>query len=110
MDPNTYLAETRAFARAHLAECCAELIELNSTTILRDGRVRELGRLCAAHIGGERALTVAQAFIEAAALEFAASFVPGEGAAAAFDWVAFWARVDAGKASSLQAAAQVSQS
>lgn len=34
------------FTEANLPELCAELVEWHSTTLLRDGRMRELARLC----------------------------------------------------------------
>jgi hypothetical protein len=40
------VAAMREFARANLPELCTELLEWHSTSLLRDGKMRELARLC----------------------------------------------------------------
>lgn len=58
----------QAFAREHLRECAEELLEWSDTGRLRDGRVRELARMC--WWGQEHYLQVAENTIKCAALEF----------------------------------------
>lgn len=65
--------DAQAFAKAHLSECAAELIEWQNTAILRDGRVRELAKLCQQFMCNNDDLRVAESFINRAAVEFAAA-------------------------------------
>lgn len=60
--------ESRQFAVEHLAECAAELIEWHDTARLRDGKVRELGKMCAEWVGEHDALRVAERMVEREAL------------------------------------------
>jgi hypothetical protein len=57
-----------AFAREHLPEAAAELVEWSATSILRDGRVRELSRMLA-RVDESHSLTLAENLIVRAALE-----------------------------------------
>lgn len=49
------------FARKNIYDCVTELLEWQNTSLLKDGKVRELAKLCSfAH---ERQLAVAEAII-----------------------------------------------
>lgn len=58
------------FATEHVREMAAELLEWQDTSILRDGKVRELAKMCA--FADYHALKVAEHFVHRAALEVAA--------------------------------------
>lgn len=60
-----------AYAREHARELAAELLEWSDTTLLCDGRVRELARMLQV-LDAAHALTLARSFAERAALELAA--------------------------------------
>lgn len=60
-----------AYAREHARELATELLEWSDTTLLRDGRVRELARMLQV-LDAAHALTLARSFAEHAALELAA--------------------------------------
>ncbi len=64
--------KARRFAAEHLRECAEELREWQDTAILRDGRVRELAKICARFIENHDSLRVAESFINRAALDRAA--------------------------------------
>jgi len=81
IDIKVFRSEAQAFAKEHLAECAAEIIEWQDTAILRDGRVRELAAKCDKFIANHDALRVAESFINRAAVERVASTPPStEGA------------------------------
>jgi len=58
----------KAFAREHLRECAAEIIEWKSTGVLCDGRLREMAKLCNP-FAGPHSLSVAESFVVTAALQ-----------------------------------------
>lgn len=62
-------AET--FARQHVAECAAELLEWSDTGFLRDGKVRELAKILR-ELDTHRSLPLAERIATAAVLELAA--------------------------------------
>lgn len=66
----------RSFASTHLAECAAELREWQDTTILRDGRLRELAKMCCKFIDNHDGLRVAESFVNRAAIDAAAAPAP----------------------------------
>lgn len=68
-DLKKYRDECKAFAIAHLKECCAELSEWQDTAVLRDGRVRQLANLCSKFISNHDGLRVAESFINRAAID-----------------------------------------
>lgn len=61
--------ECQDFAKQHLKECCAELLEWQNTAILRDGRIRELASMCRKFVGDHDGLRVAESFVNRAAVE-----------------------------------------
>lgn len=63
--------ESISFAESHLAECAAELLEWRGTAILRDGKVKELARLCSFWTGERDSLSVAESLVHMAALRAA---------------------------------------
>jgi len=65
--------QCRDFAKLHLKECCAELIEWQDTAILRDGRMRELAKLCNQWVDNHDGLRVAESFINRAAIDLVAA-------------------------------------
>jgi hypothetical protein len=69
MDPKELRKASEVFVNAHLRECAAELLEWSDTGVLRDGRVRELAKLCAQWTGPSNALNVAESYVKHAALE-----------------------------------------
>lgn len=62
------------FAKRHLSECAAELIERSETGILRNGRVRELSERIKQWAPANEALSIAENTIKRAALEAAVTF------------------------------------
>lgn len=60
-----------AFAKAHICELAVEILERQDTGILKDGKLRELGRM-AADVAGHDSLKVAENFVVREALELAA--------------------------------------
>ena len=60
--------ESEAFAAAHMRDCAEELLEWSDTALLRDGKVRELARLCAVWAGDRDALPIAERIVQRAAL------------------------------------------
>jgi hypothetical protein len=61
------------FARENLQECAVEILEMKATGVLRDGKVRQLAEICACFVGtASAALSVAEAIVNAAALQAAA--------------------------------------
>lgn len=64
------------FAVEHLSECASELLEWSSTSLLRDGKLRELSEMCRAWGCGAEALSVAESIVQKVALEAAAKAAP----------------------------------
>jgi hypothetical protein len=69
--PTQKQANARIFALAHLAECCAEIVEMQNTSILRDGRVRELAKMY--DFAGDSALILAENEVKRLAMQKLAS-------------------------------------
>lgn len=69
-DIKQFRTEAEAFAKQHLSECSAELMEWQDTAILRDGKVRELALMCNRFTDGHSSLRVAESFVNRAAHEF----------------------------------------
>lgn len=65
--PTQQQAAARVFALAHLAECCAEIVEMQATSILREGRVRELAKMFS--FAGDSALTLAENEVKRLAMQ-----------------------------------------
>ena len=63
-------AEAEAFAKEHVVEMCAELSEWSKTSLLRNGRVRELARMLKPVAGEHYALSTAESYVKHAAFEF----------------------------------------
>ena len=57
------------FARDNLKECAQEVIEWHDTAILRDGKVRELAKMCNEWASGVDDLRLAERIVERVALE-----------------------------------------
>lgn len=73
--PTQQQASARVFALAHLPECCTEVVEMQATSILRDGRVRELAKMF--KFAGDSALTLAENEVKRLAMQqLARSGVP----------------------------------
>lgn len=68
--PSQQLQEAQEYTQRHLAELAYELLEWHKTGILRDGKVRELARLC--DFAGPSALAVAEKLISDECLEIVA--------------------------------------
>lgn len=68
MDRKKLRNESEEFAAANLRECAEELLEWNNTGLLRDGKVRELARLCAVWAGDRDSLSISQRIVEHGAL------------------------------------------
>lgn len=68
----------KQFAKEHLSECAAELLVWHSTSLLKDGRVRELARMLRP-IHSSDALQGAELYINRAALNAAATLTTSEG-------------------------------
>lgn len=66
-DNNEKLEEAKRLIRENLETCCRELLEWHDSGILRDGKVREIARLCS--FAGSSALSLAEGLIERAAIE-----------------------------------------
>ena len=60
-----------AFCKQHAIECAQELIEWQDTSLLRDGKLRELAKLCEAFMGNHDGLRGAERMVERRALELA---------------------------------------
>ncbi|MCC1496809.1 hypothetical protein [Alcanivorax sp. 1008] len=71
MDAMTTMQHAEAFARANLSSCAQELVELDRTGTLPDGRIRELLRICTG-VDARLALKVARGLVSQLALEAAA--------------------------------------
>lgn len=64
---------SEAFAAANLRECADELLEWSATALLRNGKVRELAKLCAEWAGERDALSIAERIVQHAALRAVAT-------------------------------------
>lgn len=72
-DPNAVISEAKAFVVEHLAECAQELVDLEETGILCDGRMRELGRFLAPIMdSGSIGTSLAEKLVKSEALRLAA--------------------------------------
>lgn len=71
MDRKKLRYKSEEFAAANLRECAEELLEWNDTASLRDGKVRELARLCAVWASEHVALPIAERIVQRAALRAA---------------------------------------
>jgi hypothetical protein len=67
-EPKQIRIQAETFAREHVVECAAELLEWSNTGLLRDGRVRELARTLQ-QLDEHHPLTLAERFVTRAALE-----------------------------------------
>jgi hypothetical protein len=63
--------DAEAFAEKHVVEMCKEMLEWSATTVLSEGRVRELSRLVRP-MAGYDALRVAESYVRNAAFDFVA--------------------------------------
>ena len=61
--------KSEEFARENIKECSIELLEWHDEAVLRDGKIRELARLCKVWCG-DNSLRIAERLIERKALEF----------------------------------------
>ena len=68
-DLKNHIAEARAFTKRHLPQCAEEMLEWQDTALLRDGRMRELGKLCS-KIDPQYSLKLAEGMVTRAALEY----------------------------------------
>lgn len=68
MDRKQLKRDSESFALVNLADCARELLEWQNTALLRDGKVRELGRMCAVWAGAENSLKIAESLVCRAAL------------------------------------------
>jgi hypothetical protein len=57
------------FAKQHIVEISEEMVEWRNTSLLRDGRVRELSRILTP-LADSYALSVAESYAQRAAYEF----------------------------------------
>jgi hypothetical protein len=71
-DHSKTVDEARTFARLHVKECCEEILEWRKKALLRDGRLRELGKICA-RLDTLHDLRIAEDFVVQVALEVIAS-------------------------------------
>lgn len=72
LDPKALAEQSRQYARAHLKQASAELLQWRDSGVLPDGHVRELARQCAEWAGSTNALSVAERLVEVEALRLAA--------------------------------------
>ena len=68
MDIKKLRDESEEFASANLRDCAEEILEWSDTALLRDGKVRELARMCAVWAGDRDALSIAERIVQRAAL------------------------------------------
>lgn len=72
MTPEEILEESKlaeAFAAKHVRELATEILEWKSTSVLREGKLRELANTCALYVGPREALSLAESLVVAAALK-----------------------------------------
>jgi hypothetical protein len=74
-DTKQALIDARLFAKTHLSELAAEIIEWQDTAILRDGRMRELAVLCLP-LESNHSLKLAESLVARAAMEAARAVSP----------------------------------
>lgn len=70
-DLENWRQQLATFAKTHMRELAAELLEWQDTGILKDGRLRELGQMASA-AAGQDGLKVAENFVVREALQLAA--------------------------------------
>lgn len=58
-----------AFAKSHIRECAAEILQWKDNAVLSEGRLRELAALCAEYTGAHDALKVAESIVTDLALK-----------------------------------------
>ena len=75
-DAKVIREQCRAYAAEHVAELSAELLEWHDTSILCDGKVRELARMCSEFVDKSDALPVAKSMVERAAMMVATNHKP----------------------------------
>lgn len=68
MDAMKIMQKAEAYALAHLPDCARELVELDRTGVLPDGRVRQLVAICE-DVDAVRGLAVARGLITQLALQ-----------------------------------------
>jgi hypothetical protein len=61
--------QAEEFAKEHIVEISEEMVEWRNTSLLRDGRVRELSRILMP-LADSYALSVAESYAQRAAYEF----------------------------------------
>lgn len=66
---NALRAQAAQYAKDHLAQCAAELLEMQDTGTLCDGHVRKLSQMCLAWSTAASALPLALSLVHRAALE-----------------------------------------
>ncbi|QNK01752.1 hypothetical protein [Dyella telluris] len=72
MSTNMYveaMAKAQAMAKEHVGEACAELIEWATTSILPNGRVREIAEVLQG-VSEYQSLTLAQTLVQREALKY----------------------------------------
>lgn len=65
---NQIIDDAKQFAKDNLKECCKELVEWGGSTVLVNGKVRELARMLNP-INGGRSLAIAESIIKTVAFE-----------------------------------------
>lgn len=80
VDLNKLRSDSVSFAQRHLVECAKELVEWRETSLLCNGRVRELGRMCSEFVGKDHGLKMAESLVKNAALDALAKGVKGDAA------------------------------
>ena len=68
MDNAAIMRLAKSYAKDHLTECCEEIIEWRSTSVLREGRVRELAKVLRPLVEHD-ALGVAESLVVRAAMD-----------------------------------------
>lgn len=71
-DPKAIMSQAESFVKEHLRECATEMIEWADTSTLKEGKLRELGRLCDQFMPKGEGLRMAQRLVEREALLFSA--------------------------------------
>jgi hypothetical protein len=74
LTPSQQQVVARAFALAHLTECCAEIVEMLATAVLCEGRVRELAKLY--KFAGDSSLDLAVSEVKTFAMQQVAGSGP----------------------------------
>lgn len=73
IDLKALRAATELFAKTHLAQCAAEVLQLQETGVLADGKFRQLQRMCTFWTPPQGAQAAALALVHWAALEAVAA-------------------------------------